>query len=83
MAPKYIWDPGKLEEQRRFIINEMGFTIANQYDTDGDTDGKIRADADPAFEYQAYLECVRLGTVEHLLFSLDDFKDYIAGLRKI
>jgi hypothetical protein len=26
MAPKYIWDPGKLEEQRRLIMAEAGLT---------------------------------------------------------
>jgi hypothetical protein len=26
MAPKYIWDPGRLEEQRQFIMAEAGLT---------------------------------------------------------
>jgi hypothetical protein len=26
MAPKYIWDPGKMEEQRRLIMAEAGLT---------------------------------------------------------
>jgi hypothetical protein len=26
MAPKYIWDPGKVEEQRQFIMVEAGLT---------------------------------------------------------
>jgi hypothetical protein len=72
-----------MEEQRQFIINEMGLTIASEFDVAG----KIRADADPEVEYEIYLECVRLedrqkGRNGMRLFRLDDFKDYIAGLRK-
>jgi hypothetical protein len=51
MAPKYIWDPGKMEEQRRLIISEMGLTIRNDYDVNG----KIHADSDPEGEYRKYL----------------------------
>ena len=47
MAPKYIWDPGKMEEQRRLIIGEMGLTIRNDYD--------VNADSDPEGEYRKYL----------------------------
>jgi hypothetical protein len=81
MAPKYIWDPGKMEEQRRLIISEMGLTIASEYDVDG----KIRPDSDPEVEYQKYLECARLedrqkGRNCMRLFRLEDFQDYIAAL---
>jgi hypothetical protein len=83
MAPKYIWDLGKLEEQRRLIISEMGLTIASEYDTDG----RINADSDPEVEYKKYLECVRLenkqtGINRMVLFCLYDFQGYIAALRK-
>jgi hypothetical protein len=82
MAPKYIWDPGRLEEQRRLIISEMGLTVASEYDVAG----KICADSDPEVEYRIYLECVRLkdsrrGRNWMRLFRLEDFQEYIAGLR--
>jgi hypothetical protein len=48
---------------------------------------KINADADPEIEYRSYLECARLedrrnGRNCMRLFRLEDFEDYIAGLRK-
>jgi hypothetical protein len=78
MAPKYIWDPGRLYQQQQFYKNEMGYTIADDYDPTG----RIRHDSDPAAVYQTYLEEVRLGTISGLWFSLEDFEDYIAGLKK-
>jgi hypothetical protein len=38
--------------------------------------------ADPTTEYRAYLSNVRGGMVGDMGFTLDDFKTYIAGLRK-
>jgi hypothetical protein len=54
------------------------FTIADDYDPDGD----MSPNADPATEYRAYLSNVRGGMVGDMRFTLDDFKTYIAGLRK-
>ena len=53
------------------------FSIAD-YDPDGD----MYADADPMAEYLTYLSHVRIGVVWDMGFSLEDFKTYIAGLRK-
>jgi hypothetical protein len=53
------------------------FTIADDYDPDGD----VSPNADPT-EYRAYLTHVRGGMVGDMGFTLDDFKTYIAGLRK-
>ena len=39
-------------------------------------------DADPTTEYRAYLAHVQGGMVGDMGFTLDDFKTYIAGLRK-
>jgi hypothetical protein len=36
MAPKYIWDPRRLYEQQQFYMHEMGYTIADDYDPDGE-----------------------------------------------
>jgi hypothetical protein len=55
MAPKYVWDPGRLYEQQQFYKNEMGYTIAKDYDPDG----FIRYDSDPVAVYQTYQEKVR------------------------
>jgi hypothetical protein len=54
------------------------FTIADDYDPDGD----ISPDADPITEYRTYLRDVRGGMVGDMGFTLDDFKTYIAGMRK-
>jgi hypothetical protein len=54
------------------------FTIADDYDPDGD----ISPDANPATAYRTYLRDVRGGMVGDMGFTLDDFKTYIAGLRK-
>jgi hypothetical protein len=78
MAPKYIWDSRRLYEQQQFYMHEMGYTIADDYDPDG----HIRHDSDPVAVYLTYLEAVRLGAVSGLWFSLEDFQDYIAGLKK-
>jgi hypothetical protein len=54
------------------------FTIADDYDPDGD----MSPNADPTTEYRAYLNHARGGMVGDMGFTLDDFKAYIAGLRK-
>jgi hypothetical protein len=54
------------------------FTIADDYDPDGD----ISPNANPTTEYRTYLSNVRGGMVGDMGFALDDFKTYIAGLRK-
>jgi hypothetical protein len=54
------------------------FTIADDYDPDGD----MSPNADPTTEYRAYLSNVSGGMVGDMEFTLDDFKTYIAGLRK-
>jgi hypothetical protein len=54
------------------------FTIANDYDPDGDMSAK----ANPVTAYRTYLRDVRGGMVGDMGFTLDDFKTYIAGLRK-
>ena len=54
------------------------YTIADDYDPDGD----ISSNADPMREYRRYLADVRGGMVGDMGFTLDDFKTYIAGLRK-
>jgi hypothetical protein len=56
----------------------MSYTIANDYDPDGDTS----ANADPITEYRTYLSDVRGGMVGDMGFSLADFETYIAGLSK-
>ena len=48
MAPKYIWDPGRLSEQQQFYMAEMGYTIAEDYDPAG----LILHDSDPVAVYQ-------------------------------
>ena len=58
--------------------NAPGYTIADDYDPDGD----MYADADPMAEYLKYLSHVRIGVVWDMGFTLEDFKTYIAGLRK-
>ena len=58
--------------------NQQTFTIADDYDPDGD----MSANANPVTTYQTYLRDVRGGMVGDMGFSLDDFKTYIAGLRK-
>jgi hypothetical protein len=78
MEPKHIWDPRRIYEQQQFYMHEMGYTIADDYDKEG----KIRHDSDPAAVYQIYLEDVRLGAADGLWFSLEDFEDHIAGLKK-
>jgi hypothetical protein len=60
---------------------EPEFTIANDYDPDGDM--STNADpADPMAEFLTYLSHVRGAAVRDMEFTLDDFKRYIAGLRK-
>ena len=54
------------------------FTIADDYDPDGD----MSPNADPTTEYRAYLADVRGGMVGDMGVTLEDFKTYIAGLRK-
>jgi hypothetical protein len=54
------------------------FTIADDYDPDRD----MSPNADPTTEYRAYLSNVCGGMVGDMGFTLDDFKTYIAGLRK-
>jgi hypothetical protein len=54
-------------------------SIADDYDPDGD---RPSADSDPVATYLTYLEDKRLGAVGEMEFTLDDFKAYIAGLRK-
>jgi Leucine-rich repeat (LRR) protein len=54
------------------------FTIADDFDPDGD----MSPNANPKTEYRAYLVDVRGGMVGDMGFTLDDFKTYIAGLRK-
>ena len=56
----------------------MTFTIANNYDPDGD----VSAKTNPVTAYRTYLIDVRGGMVGDTGFTLDDFKTYIAGLRK-
>lgn len=56
---------------------ERAYSIADDYDPDGETAG-----ADPLTEYLTYLSHVHEGAVGDISFSLDDFKRYIAGLRK-
>ena len=57
---------------------EPEFTIANDYDPDGD----MSTNADPMAEFLTYLSHVRGAAVGDMGFTLDDFKRYIAGLRK-
>ena len=57
---------------------EPEFTIANDYDPDGD----MSTNADPMAESLTYLFHVRGAAVGDMGFTLDDFKRYIAGLRK-
>ena len=54
------------------------FTIADDYDPDGD----MSPNAYPVTAYWTYLRDVRGGMVGDMGFTLDDFKTYIAGLRK-
>jgi hypothetical protein len=54
------------------------FTIADDYDPDGD----MSPNANPVTAYRTYLRDVRGGMVGDMGFTLDDFKTYIAGLRK-
>jgi hypothetical protein len=54
------------------------FSIADDCDPMGD----MSPNADPATEYRVYLSNVRGGMVGDMGFTLDDFKTYIAGLRK-
>lgn len=56
----------------------MNYLIANDYDPDGD----MSANASPVTAYRTYLRDVRGGMVGDMGFTLDDFKTYIAGLRK-
>jgi hypothetical protein len=42
----------------------------------------MQADADAVAVYLTYLLDVRVGMVGDMWFTLDDFKTYIAGLRK-
>jgi hypothetical protein len=43
----------------------------------------MSADADPVAAYLTSLEDTRLGAVGEMGFTLEDFKTYIAGLRKV
>lgn len=54
------------------------YTIADDYDPDGD----ISPNANPTTEYRRYLADVRGGMVGDTGLTVDDFKTYIAGLRK-
>ena len=56
----------------------MSYTIANDYDPDGD----MSPNANPVTEYRTYLSDVRGGMVGDMGFSLADFETYIAGLPK-
>jgi hypothetical protein len=76
MRAKYIWDPGKMEQQRQFIHSELGLTVASEYDKEG----RINADSDPKAEYQIYL--AQAPSNKMRLFVLEDFQEYIAGLQK-
>jgi hypothetical protein len=79
MAPKYIWDHGRWYRQQQFYKNEMGYTIADDYDKTG----RIRPDSDPVAVYQTYREDLRLGAADGLWFSLEDFEDHIAELKNL
>jgi hypothetical protein len=57
---------------------EPKFTIANDFDPDGD----MPANADPMAEYLTYLADVRGSAAGDMGFTSEDFKRYIAGLRK-
>ena len=57
---------------------ERDFTIAEDFDPDSD----MPANADPMAEYLTYLADVRGGAVGDMGFRSEDFKRYIAGLRK-
>lgn len=54
------------------------YTIADDLDPDGD----MSPDADPMAEYLTYPDRVGEGAVGDMGFTLEDFKGYIAGLRK-
>ena len=47
-----------------------------------DPDGDMSPDADPMAEYLTYPDRVGEGAVGDMGFTLEDFKGYIAGLRK-
>jgi hypothetical protein len=63
---------------QNFDEMERDFTIAEDLDPDGD----MPADADPMAEYLTYLAHVRGSAVGDMGLTLEDFKGYIAGLRK-
>ena len=42
----------------------------------------MRADADPMGEYLCYMDDVHGGAIGDMGFTLEDFRRYIAGLRK-
>jgi hypothetical protein len=64
-------------ESRSAPMN-MTFTIADDYDPDDEMSAK----ANPMTAYRTYLRDVRGGMVGDMGFTLDDFKTYVAGLRK-
>jgi hypothetical protein len=63
---------------QNFDEMERDLTITEDLDPDDDMPG----DADPMAEYLTYLADVRGGAVGDMGFTLEDFKRYIAGLRK-
>jgi hypothetical protein len=56
----------------------MEYSIADDYDADGD----ISANTSPMTEYLSYVSHVHAGAVGDMGFTLENFKRYIAGLRK-
>jgi hypothetical protein len=66
------------ESLKADMSQEDNYTIANDWDPDGD----ILHGADPLARYLTYLDCVRAGAVGDCGFTLEDFRRYIADLRK-